>query len=445
MKITIVGAGQVGTHLAKYLSDERQDIYIIDADSEKLAALDTDYNLMTIVGEPTGFSTLRKAHVEDCDLFIAVTPETSQNIVACATAKSMGAKMTVARVDRYDYMDELNGQVVHRMGVDRVIFPEYIASLGILEALSHSWARNWYEFDNGEIIMVGVRINASAPLVGHYLRDFTDIREHFHVSAIRRNHETIIPRGDQLIEANDILYVTTTHKSIPYLINLAGKENREIRNVLMMGGGKIAELVAKGGKGKFKFNIIDKDADRCRQLAQTCSECEILNGDATEIDMLLEAGIAKTDAFIALSDSSEGNILACLTARDLGVKKTIAEIEREQFIMKGEAFNISTIINKQILASHAIFQLMLDADDSGSKCLAMTDAEVARLEIKSDSALLSAPVKDLRLPKELTFAGLIRNGKGEMVTGNTQFAEGDQVIVFCLTGALHKVEKLFRR
>ncbi len=445
MKITIVGAGRVGTHLAKYLSGECQDIYIIDEDADKLAALDVDYNLMTIVGSPTGFNALRAAKVEESDLFIAVTPDTSENIVACATAKSMGARMTVARVDREDYMDERNVQVVRGMGVDRVIFPEYLASEGILEALSHGWARNWYEFDRGEILMVGVHINSSAPLVGRHLRDLADIREHFHVSAIRRNHATIIPRGDHRVEADDILYVTTTAKSIPHLLTLAGKENREIKNVVIMGGNKIAEMAAKAGAYKFNFTIIDKDPERCRQLTLLCPGCEIIQGDASEWDVLLEAGITKTDAFIALSASSESNILACLTARDLGVKKTIAEIEREQFIMKGEAFNIGTIINKQLLASNAIFQLMIDADSSSSKCLALTDAEVARLEIKSNSALLEAPVKDLRLPKELTFGGLIRHGKGALVTGSTIFQEGDQVLVFCLAGALHKVERLFRR
>jgi trk system potassium uptake protein TrkA len=435
----------VGTHLAKYLSGENQDIYIIDNDAEKLAALDVDYNLMTIVGEPTSFSALRSANVNNCDLFIAVTPDTSENIVACATAKSMGARTTVARVDREDYMDQANGMVVKGMGVDRVIFPEYLASKGIIEALHHSWTRNWYEFDRGEIIMVGVRLRQNAPLIGRQLRDLADIREHFHVSAIRRNHTTIIPRGDHRLEADDILYITTTRKSIPHVIHLTGKIDREIHNVVVMGGNKIAELTAKMAGKRFNFTIVDKDPERCRRLTRECPNCEIIQGDASEWEVLAEAGIVKADAFIALSASSESNILACLTARDLGVTKTVAEIEREQFIMKAEAFNIGTIINKQLLASNAIFQLMIDADASSSKCLALTDAEVARLEIKSDSALLEEAVKDLRLPRELTFAGLIRNGNGMLVTGSTRFQEGDQVLVFCLSGALHKVEKLFNR
>ena len=190
MRITIVGAGSVGTHLAKYLSGEHMDIFIIDKDAGKLAMLDAEYNLMAVVGDGTVFSTLRQAEVEKCELFIAVTDVAERNVVSCGMAKSMGARMTVARVDRYDYMEEHNQKVMHSMGVDKIIFPEYLISRSIIESLRHSWARNWYEFNHGEMVLAGVRLSASSILSGKYLRDLAATDRFFHVVAIRRNFVT---------------------------------------------------------------------------------------------------------------------------------------------------------------------------------------------------------------------------------------------------------------
>ncbi len=445
MKITIVGAGRVGMHLAKYLSAEHQDIIIVDEDAGKLSALDADFNLMTVAGNPTGFRTLREARAAEADLFIAVTPVTAENIVACATARSMGARRTVARVDRYDYIDARNSAVVKGMGVDKVIFPEFLAAQSIIGALDHSWATHWYEFDHGEIIMIGVELGGEAPIAGLPLRELSSISGAFHVSAVRRDHATIIPRGDYRPQSGDVVFVTTTRGGVEKVMELTGKWNREIRRVVVAGGNLIAELVGLEAPKRYDITIIEKDAERCRYLARKCGRCSIINGDAGENDVLIEAGIAAADAFIALSDGAAGNILACLTASEVGVAKTIAEIEREQYIAKAETFGIGTIINKQLIASNTIFQMMIDADSSSSKCLALTDAEVARLEVRDGSFLTSGAVRELRLPSELTFAGMIRGGKGVLVTGDTRFKPHDQVLVFCLGGALHKVEKLFNR
>ena len=210
-----------------------------------------------------------------------------------------------------------------------------------------------------------------------------------------------------------------------------------------MGGSKVAELTTRIAGKRYSFVIVEKNLERCRELTEICPEAEIIFGDGSDEDVLEEAGINNCDAFVALSDSSESNILGCLTAHDKGIKRTIAEVEKEQFIAKAESFNIGAIINKPIITANAIFQIILDSDYSSSKCFAMKDAEVARLEIKQGSSLTKMPVKDLRLPKELTFAGIIRDGKGEIVTGNTVFQAGDNVIVFCLNGSLNKVEKFF--
>lgn len=443
MKIVIAGAGEVGSHLAKLLSNEEQDITLIDADADRLAILDANYNLMTYVGEPTSFAALREAGAAKCDLFIAVTPYESNNIVACTIAKNLGAATTVARIDTYDFMNPANMPLVKHMGVDRVIYPEYLAAKEIIAALRRTWVRNWFELHNGRIILAGVKLRTGAPLVGMKLRDFAYTNHHFHVSAIKRNRETIIPRGEHTMEAGDILYFTTTRDHIDDLLVLTGKTEHKVKRVLIMGGSKIAVRLVNLASNEFKFTIVESDPDICRKLPQKCPDAEIIQGDARDFELLNDLGINDVDAFVALTQSSETNIFTCLNAKEMGVRKTVADVENIQFISQAENLNIGTVINKKLLASSTIFQLMLDADSSTSKCLALADAEVAELEARAGSKITKAPVKDLKLPRELTLGALIRGDEGMLITGNTHIQPGDHVLVFCLSGAIHKVEKLF--
>lgn len=459
MRITIAGAGKVGTHLAKYLSSESQDIYVIDAERDNLSALDLDFNLMTVEGNPTDFSVLRRGRADSADMFIAVTPVTSDNLVACSMAKSMGARLTVARVDRSDYFEDRNRIVLEGMGVDRVIFPEMLASLVILDALRHPWTRVWHQFPDADIVMLAVRIGNGAPVAGKRLRDLADMSGLMHVSAVRRHPDhkgwndrktfrtvnTVIPRGDTLVEEGDVLYVTTLKKGIPKVMELCGKHSSGIRKVLVSGSGKLARTLVTLGKDDFSYTIIEPDPDMCRELTRRCPHCRIINGDTADDSALAEAGLLSANAFLALSDSDESNIVCSLTAIEAGVGKQIAEIERLELISRAEMLGIDTIINKQTITTNAIFQLMLDADASTSRCLPLDDAEVGRLTVSAGSVLTQGAVKDLDLPPELTLAGLIRNGNGALVTGSTRLLPGDNVIVFCLGGALHKVEKLFGR
>ena len=444
MKIVIAGAGDVGTHLAKLLSLENQEIVLVDSDRSKLSVLDSNYNLMTLGGSPASLKTLQEASAGKADLFSAVTPFESTNITACAMANWLGAKSTVARIDNYEMMTEKPAEFFRTIGVDHTIYTEYLAAEEILTALRHSWARHWFELHGGEIILVGVKVHSGASIIGQELKNLTRVNHNFHVSAIRRRHESIIPRGDDIILENDIVYFTSTKQHIDDIRLLCGKEHYKVKRVTIMGGSRIAiRLIALAGN-EYKFKIIENDRTRCNYLAETLpDEVEIIHGDARDNDVLTEADIAHTDAFIALSDSSEANILACLTAKEFGVQKSVAEVENIQFVGEAEALNIGTVINKKLLASAKIFQLLLDTDGSTSRCLAFTDAEVAQIETRAGSKITSAPIKNLKLSREMTLAGIIRDGKGMLVSGNTVVQPGDQAVVFCLGGYLHEIERLF--
>ncbi len=442
MKIVIMGAGEVGSHLAKLLSRENQDIVLVDPDAKKLEPLDSNYNLMTCVGLPTSFKSLKNAGVHNCDLYIAVTPSETTNITSCEIAKHLGAHTTLARVDNYEFMRPENLAVFESLGVDHLIYPEMLAAAEVLTAMRQSWVRNWLALNGGEIMLIGVKVYDNAPIVGQQLRDLS-VQQALHVSAIKRRHETIIPRGDDRIQSGDILFFTTTKDHVDEVRVLCGKTDHRVKKVMIMGGSRIAIRIAAMAGDDFKIKIIEIDSSKCLHLADRCPNAEIIHGDARDNDLLLEEGIEDQDAFIALTDSSETNILACLTAKEFGVKKTVAEVENIQFISEAEGLNIGTIINKKLLASSKIFQLMLDADDTSSKCLTLADAEVASIEARAGSKITKGRVRDLNLSRDMTIAGAVRDGVGMLVTGDTVILPGDQVVVFCLAGALHKVERLF--
>lgn len=443
MKIVIGGAGEVGSHLAKLLSRENQDIILIDADADKLSPLDANFNLMTLQGNPTSFDTLRDAGIDKCDLFIAVTPYETENVTACAIAKALGARKAVARIDNYEYMRRKNREVFSKIGVDDTIYPEYLAALEIQTALTHTWVRHWFELHDGELILIGVKVRENASIIGMKLRDLTYAHHNFHVSAIKRRHETIIPRGDDVIKVNDILYFTTTRQHVSDLRELCGKRQTKVKKVMIMGGGSIAVRLANLVGHDYKIKIIDNSIEVCRRLPEKCSNCEIIHGDARNIDVLVEENIREMDAFIALTGSSETNILACLTAKEFGVAKTIAEVENIQFISEAEGLNIGTIINKKLLASSKIFQLLLDADVESSKFMALADAEVAEFVAREGAKITRCAIKDMNLRRDMTIAGLVRDGKGMLVSGNTVICPGDHVVVFSLSGAIHYIERLF--
>lgn len=443
MKIVIAGAGEVGCHLGKLLSREEQDITIVDTKEDRLAFLDANYNLLTISGSPTSFSVLRQAGVADCDLFIAVTPSETSNLLACSIAKSFGAKKTIARIDNYEFLQSLHSDFFQQQGVSAMMYPELLAAAEIIKALKRNWVRFWFEIHDGELLVVGVKIRENAHLSGKQLKSLSMEEHFFHVSAIKRNRQTIIPRGDDFIYPNDILYFTTTKDHINELRDICGKTKHELHHLLVLGGSHIAVRLAALVDDTFELKIIESNRDRCIELMGLCPSAQIVHANGRDVETLQEEGIDNVDAFIALTDSSETNILTCLTAKEYGVKKTIAEVEDLQFIALAENLNIGTTINKKLLLSGRIFQVMLDTDIESSKFMALADADVAEIEVREGAKVTKAMVKDLKLSTDMTIAGLIRNGKGMLVRGDTLIQPGDHVVVLFLNTAMHKIEKLF--
>ena len=445
MKIIIAGAGAVGTHLAKLLSGEKQDIILMDDDEERLGRLGSNFDLLAVNISPTSISGLKEAGVAGADLFIAVTPDESRNMTACMLATSLGAKKTVARINNYEYLLPKHKEFFAKLGVDSLIYPEMLAAKEIVDAVKMSWLRQWWEFAGGALVLLGTKMKETAEILNVPLHELGGRNIPFHIVAIKRGSETIIPRGDDTIILNDIVYFTTTKKYIPYIRKIAGKENEaDIRNVMIMGGSRIAVRTVQYMPEYMRTKIIESDFNRCNRLTELVDDkVMIINGDGRDMELLLEEGIKNTEAFVALTGNSETNILACLAAKRLGISKTVAEVENIDYISMAESLDIGTVINKKFIAASHIYQMMLDADVSNVKCLTFANADVAEFTVKAGSRITRSQVKDVGLPKGATIGGLIRNGEGILVTGNTTIMENDHVVVFCLGMMIKKLEKFF--
>ena len=445
MKIIIGGAGEVGTHLAELLSSEKQDIILMDEDESKLSKMDSNFDLMTVCASPTSIQALKNAGVNDADLFIAVTPEESRNMTACMIATNLGAKKTLARIDNYEYLLPKHKEFFAQAGINSLIYPEMLAAKDIVDAIKMSWIRQWWEFYGGALILIGAKMKETAQILNVPLFELGSRNIPFHIVAIKRGNETIIPRGDDMIMLNDIVYFTTTKKYIPYIQKIAGKEHYpEVRSVMIMGGSRIAVRASQYIPDYIQIKIIESDLERCHRLTDLVDDkIMIINGDGRDIDLLLEEGIKNTDAFVALTGNSETNILACLAAKRMGVIKTVAEVENIDYISMAESLDIGTVINKKMIAASHIYQMMLDADVSNVKCLTFANADVAEFKVKEGSRITQKAIKDMGLPKGITIGGMIRNGEGMLVTGNTIIQPGDHVVVFCLEKMIKKAEKFF--
>lgn len=446
MKIIIAGAGEVGTHLATLLSREKQDIILLDESEEKLSRLEGDFDLMTVVASPSSIASLKDAGAGSADLFIAVTPDESRNMTACMLAHKLGARKTVARIDNYEYLLPEHQEFWKQLGVDSLIFPEMLAAQEIVDAVKMSWIRQWWEVHGGALILIGVKLRQGAQILNIPLSQLGEPEMlPYHVVAIKRGGETIIPRGNDCIHENDIVYFMTMKKHIPYIRSIAGKAHYpDVRNVMIMGGSRISIRTSHIIPDNMKLTIIEKERHHCNRLAELVSrKTLIVNGDGRDLNLLNEEGLDNTDAFVALSENSETNILACLTAKRLGVSKTVAKVENIDYINMAESLDIGTIINKKLIAASHIYQMMLDADVSNVKCLTLANADVAEFTVKEGAPVTRKPVKDLGLPKGLTLGGLIRHGEGQLITGNSLILPGDHVVVFCMGLMIKKIEKYF--
>lgn len=460
MNIIIAGAGAVGTHLARMLSTDRQDVVLIDPDESRLIRLGNELDIMTLVRQPSSLKGLRDAEVNRADLFIAITPNESENLTCAMLAKQLGAKKTVARVDNYEYMKPENLELFRNMGIESLIYPELLAAEDIKASARYSWVRQMWEFNGGELLLLSVKMHDAHPiyekeisnkdnqLVEHTLKEIGMAHGHnFHVVAIKRDGETISPHGEEKILPRDLVFFMTTKDRLAEIRHLTGKDDYPaVKNSLLIGGGKLSVRASwKLNSIHNSVKIIESNHKRAEELQSLVApQTMIIEGDGYDVDLLNDEGYGNMEALIALTNNDQQNILACVAARRRGIRKTIAQVENLDYFDMANDLDIGTIINKKLIAASHIYRMLLKGDVDNVKMLTIGNADVAEFVVKAGSKVTKKKVMDLHLPPGVNIGGMSRDGKSMLVSGPTQLQAGDKVVVFSTGTPLRKLDRFFK-
>jgi len=445
MKIIIAGAGEVGFHLAKLLAYEKQDIVLIDVDQEKLDYASSHFDCATVKGSSTSYSVLEEADVKNVELFIAVTSYEETNLASSIIAKKLGAKTTIARISNLEFFLKTDTLDLKSIGVDELISPESLAAREIKRLLAKSMVTDTFEFDEGMLTLLGITINNHNPLKDKSLKEtaFLNPDHDFVTAAILRNGKTLIPHGSSKFRQNDHAYFIAQPDGVEKLLDIGNSQLTTIKDVMIMGGSKIGYHAARRLSKTYNIKLVEKNRERSYQLADELSDTLVVNGDCSDVELLKEEGIQDMDAFVAVTGNSETNIISCLLAKNLGVKKTIALVENMDYIHISQNIGVDTMINKKLIAANFISRYVRRGNIISLTGIHGTEAEIMEFVVPDQSKITKKEIKKLNFPKSAVIGGVIRDGQVQPVTGDLKIQAEDRVVVLCLPECIHKVEEYF--
>jgi len=445
MRIVIAGAGEVGSFLTELLSKDRQDIVVIDINKEKLDFLANNFDVLTVEGSATSIKTLEEAKVKGAFIFIAATFDEHVNIVAASLAKKVGARRTIIRVQNLEYTLPANKRYFKNIGVDTVICPDKLAVNEIAALIRQSATSEVFEFSKGDLSLFVTRLKSNSELIGKKLVEATKLTPDFQYRTllIVRDDKTFIPRKDDVFKENDIVYVVSDKKGLSKLMKISAQSKVDIGDVIILGGTKIGVLTALKLEKHFNVKLFEANHKRCEDLSGILKNTLVINSDGRDADILKQENIETTDAFIAVTDSSETNIFTSLLAKKMGAKKTVTEVENIDFIHLSKDLNIEGIVNKKLIAASLTTRFLINADVLSVKFLNSANADIIEVIAKQNSKITQGKVKDVNFPKEATIGGVIRGNQSFIVAGDFQVLPGDIVILLVLPTAIHTIEKFF--
>ena len=446
MKIIIAGAGDVGSHLAKLLSSESHDIYLLDENEERLNTISSQIDVFTIAGDAKSVEIMEQKLISTCDLLIAVTSSEETNMLICILGKKLGAKHTIARINDDNIISENREHFYNELGIDTLISPTHLATLEIERLINQAAFTDDIEFDNGKLTVFGISLSKNSILIDKSVRESADLNPNlsFKPLALHRNDLTLLVDGDTILKENDIVYFISLSESIENIITLCGKTSIEIRDVMIIGGSRIGLNIAKLLEKNYNITLVEKDKAKCEQLASILKKTLVININGHDVKILEEEGLAEMDALISVTANSEMNVMTSLVGKNHGIKKAIARIENFDYINLSQSIGVDTIINKKIIAADKIFKFVRKGNVSSVANLHGTNAEIIEFIVKPDTKITKKPINQLNFPKDSNIAGIIRNGIPIIPFGDFQLIENDKTIVFSLTESIKEIEKFFQ-
>ena len=446
MHVIVVGAGEVGSYVADRLSREGHDVAIIDLNRERLRQLDEDLDVLVVEGSGTHPETLRRAGVERADLVVAVTKDDAVNLVCSQLSKLLGVERTVVRIEASELRGKHGAELRQESGVDLVIDPDSEAAEDVLELLDFPGTDEVAKMAGGEVLVIGARLAPHSPLVGRSLKDVGAEFEpewDFVVGSIGRADESIIPRRNHHLEAGDHLRLALKRRARGLVFELLGLERLTLHRVMLLGGGRTAEILAQRLTARgIHVVIIERSAQRARDLAEKLDEAVILEGDVTDADLLEEADVGRFDMVVALTGEDDANILACLYAKSSGAGETVAVVHRLALLKLLGDVGIDVALSPRTATANGVLRFVR-GDVAAVETFLHGDTEVLELEVAVGSPADGALVKELGLPKDVLIGAFVRDGKAQIARGRSRLRGHDHIVAFAVPIAVDEVRRVF--
>lgn len=450
MKIIILGAGQVGGTLAEHLAGEANDITIVDTDGERLRSLGDRLDIRTVQGKASFPTVLRQAGADDADMLVAVTNSDETNMVACQVAYTLfHTPRRIARVREAAYLTRADLFANEAIPVDVLISPEQVVTHYIKRLIEHPGALQVIDFAGGKAQLVAVRAYYGGPLVGQQLRQ---IRHHMpnvetRVAAIFRRDRPILPRGDTVIEADDEVFFIAAKADIRAVMGELRRLDENNKRVVIAGGGHIGERLAEAIESRYQVKIIEMSPARCRYLSESLNSTVVLQGSASDRDLMVEENIADADIFVALTNDDEANIMSSLLAKRLGARKVMTLINNPAYVDLVQGGEIDIAINPQLATIGSLLTHVRRGDIVSVHSLRRGAAEAIEAIAHGDarsSKVVGRALETIPMPPGTSIGAIIRDQEVIIARADTVIETGDHVILFVVDKKyIRDVEKLF--
>ncbi|MBO8131790.1 MAG: Trk system potassium transporter TrkA [Candidatus Marinimicrobia bacterium] len=444
MKVILIGAGEVGYYLAKKLIQENHDLYIIDNNPDKVERVSETLDAIVIHGNGASQNVLESVGAKDADILIAASSIDEVNILSCLIGKEVGVKNTVARVRSREFLKE--GSVINKekYGIDLIVHPEKVTADEIIKLIYYPYTSKIVDFGGGKLTIAAIKIKNNSRIVGKSIIEVTSqASNNFLCLCIERDGKTIIPHGDDVFIENDTIYVISNIKDLKGVLKTIFPEYKEQQNIMIYGASSIGKMVAEKISEDLNVKLIEGNKEDAKQAAEELLDTLILLGEGTDIELLTSEQIEFMDSFIAVSDNEESNLLAALLAKYLGVKRTIAHINTNDYIPIISKLGIDSVISKNIATANAIMKFMRRGRIISVSLFEGIDAEAIELVPREKSYATKKPIKDLGLHRDILIGAIIRNNEVIIPKGDTIIEPDDNVVVFTKPYLIGKVEKYF--